>query len=358
MNLEEENNVLAQAKSEHMAFRWFGLGARPEELFETFSRINMLSDWCKEFCKTAQRFEKAADTIKDGLVKASNYLTAATYYHIGELCVFEDNEEKIQAYNSILRVYDKARKHFWRPVERVEYPFAGVTFSAYFRKVPSVEKAPCVLLLRGIDACRELGLHTISDFLLEKGLSTLAIDTSGQGETRLQGLKMTPDVKESVAAALDYLEKRPDVDSSKIGILGQSFGGYIAVRTASQEKRIKACVCLGSFYGLDEFDTLPVAKYNCLLNMKITEAEWPQTRSQYSLKGVIDKMTCHLLVVNGSDDVVCPISQSIKLYESARCPKDLKVYQGAKHLVYYENKDVLSYIANWILAKLHYKGTN
>ena len=37
--------------------RWFGLGARAEELFDTFAKINELSDWCGEFGKLAQRFE-------------------------------------------------------------------------------------------------------------------------------------------------------------------------------------------------------------------------------------------------------------------------------------------------------------
>jgi 2,6-dihydroxypseudooxynicotine hydrolase len=357
MNPKEAKIILAQLKEHGRVRRWFGLGARAEELFETFSRIDELSDWCNEFGKLAQRFEGTADAIEDALVKVSNYLTAASYYHIGLLGTFDDNQERIQAYRSVVRVYDKARRYFRIPTERFEYPFGGITFSAYFRQAPGVTKPPCVVLMRGLDACREVELHTISNFLLEKGLSTIAIDTVGQGEARFHGLKMIPDVSESVGAALDYLEKRPEIDPSKIAILGQSFAGHMAIRAASRQKRIKACVSLGSFYSLEDFEVVHMLKQNCMLNMKVTEAEWPETRKLYSLDGVIDQLTCPLFAVNGSDDVVIPPSQTVKIYDRAPGPKDLKIYEGAPHCVYYDNKSVLFHIGDWLVSKLHGKET-
>jgi len=353
MNPQEAKIILAQLKDHGRVRRWFGLGARAEELFDTFGKINELGDWCGEFDKLARRFEASADAIEDGLVKVANYLSAASYFHIGLLGTFEDNDERKQAYRSVVRVYDKARKHFRIPAERVEYPFGGLTFSAYFRQAPGVTRPPCVILLRGLDAAREVELHTISNFLLEKGLSTLAIDTAGQGEARFQGLKLLPDVTESIGAAMDYLEQRLEIDASRLAIVGQSFAGYIAVRAASRDKRIKACVSLGSFYSLDDFEILHMLKQNCMLNMKVTEAEWPQTRKLFSLDGVIDKMTCPFLAINGSEDVVIPPSQTVKMYDRAPGPKDLKIYDGAPHCVYYDNKSVLFYIADWLSAKLH-----
>jgi 2,6-dihydroxypseudooxynicotine hydrolase len=353
MNSQEAGVILAQLKDHGRVRRWFGLGARAEELFDTFGKINELGDWCSEFGRLAQRFEKSADAIDDGTVKVANYLSAASYFHIGLLGTFEDNDERIQAYRSVVRVYDKARKYFRIPAERVEYPFGGVTFSAYFRQAPGATKPPCVILLRGLDAAREVELHTISNFLLEKGLSTLAIDTAGQGEARFHGLKLLPDVSESIGAALDYLERRPEIDASKLAILGQSFAGYIAVRAASRDKRFKACVSLGSFYSLNDFEILHMLKQNCMLNMKVTEAEWPQTRKLFTLDGVIENMTCPFLAINGSEDVVIPPSQTVKMYEQAPGPKDLKIYDGAPHCVYYDNKSVLFYIGDWLSAKLN-----
>ena len=352
MELAETKAVLGQLKDYGRVRRWFGVGARAEELFDTFANIHELSNWCGEFGKLATKFEDGADAATDKQVKVANYLSAAAYYHIGLLGTFEDNDIRKQAYRSVVRVYDKARKLFRIPAERVEYPFGDLTFSAYFRRAPGVTKPPCVILLRGLDAAREIELHTISNCLLEKGLSTLAIDTAGQGEARFQGLKMLPDVSDSIGAAVDYLEKRPEIDLNKLAILGQSFAGYIAVRAAARDKRFKACVSLGSFYSLEDFEIIHMLKHNCMMNMKVSDAEWPQARKQFSLEGIIENLTCPFFAINGSEDVVIPPSQTVKMYEKAPGPKDLKIYDGAPHCVYYDNKSVLFHIADWLLNKL------
>ncbi len=352
MEPAEAKAVLGQLKDHGRVRRWFGLGARGEELFDTFAKINELSDWCGEFGKVAKKFEDGADAAADRQVKIANYLSAATYYHIGLLGTFEDNDIRKQAYRSVVGAYDKARNHFRIPVERVEYPFGGLTFSAYFRQASGVTKPPCVILLRGLDAAREIELHTISNCLLEKGLSTFAIDTAGQGEARFQGMKMLPDVSESIGAAVDYLETRPEIDANRLAIVGQSFAGYIAVRAAARDKRFKACVSLGSFYSLEDFEIIHMLKHNCMLNMKVSEAEWPQARKRFSLEGVIENLTCPFFAINGSEDIVIPPSQTVKMYEKAPGPKDLKIYDGAPHCVYYDNKSVLFHIGDWLSNKL------
>ena len=44
------------------------------------------------------------------------------------------------------------------------------------------------------------------------------------------------------ASVIDWLEKRDDIDATRIGIWGISLGGYYAPRSAAFEKRIKACI--------------------------------------------------------------------------------------------------------------------
>ncbi|HXV82744.1 MAG TPA: hypothetical protein VEG60_23005 [Candidatus Binatia bacterium] len=83
MDTAEAKAVLGQLKHGRVR-RWFGLGARAEELFDTFAKINELGDWCGEFGRLAQRFEGSADAAADKQVKVATYLSAATYYHIGD----------------------------------------------------------------------------------------------------------------------------------------------------------------------------------------------------------------------------------------------------------------------------------
>ena len=78
MEPAEAKAVLGQLKDHGRVRRWFGLGARAEELLDTFAKINELSDWCSEFGKVAKKFEDGADAAADRQVKVANYLSAAT----------------------------------------------------------------------------------------------------------------------------------------------------------------------------------------------------------------------------------------------------------------------------------------
>ena len=46
-------------------------------------------------------------------------------------------------------------------------------------------------------------------------------------------------------AVIDFVEKRADLDTKRVGMWGVSLGGYYAPRAAAFDKRIKACIALG-----------------------------------------------------------------------------------------------------------------
>lgn len=303
MDEKTQNIILFALKGSQR--RWVALGGKAGEFFEAYEKIKTLSDWPKEFSSLAARFEKVADAIDDKVVKASNYLKAVVYYHAAQLGIHEDTEEKKQIFYSSVRAYNKAAKYVWGPVEQVEYPFRGTKLSAYFRKIPGVERAPCIVMIKGIDSSSESEGQVISDYFLQKGFFTLDIDCPGQYDARFKGLGMTPDFEKPIAAALDYLKTRSDVDLNKIALFGSSFGGFIAPRAASLEPRIKACVSVGGFYSLDEFDFNLHFTLHLINNMKITAEEYPRKRKDYTLEGVINKMACPLLVVNGETTRPC-----------------------------------------------------
>ena len=56
------------------------------------------------------------------------------------------------------------------------------------------------------------------------------------------GLVFRPDYEKPMAAAVDYLHSRDDIDRDKIALIGYSAGDYFAPRDASGEPRIKACI--------------------------------------------------------------------------------------------------------------------
>ncbi len=126
---------------------------------------------------------------------------------------------------------------------------------------------PCVILLHGFtgnkgewwedDSFYAGGL--VSKALLGAGFAVLALDAQYHGERAYVNDYESPNamrdrgwlsrtvemVIETVIEyrrAIDYLETRPDIDSSRIGVHGYSMGGMMAFLLTGTEPRVKAAV--------------------------------------------------------------------------------------------------------------------
>jgi alpha-beta hydrolase superfamily lysophospholipase len=68
---------------------------------------------------------------------------------------------------------------------------------------------------------------------LERGHNCLAFDGPGQGGMlRQREVPFRPDWEAVVTPVLDFALKRTEVDPERIALVGRSFGGYPAPRTA------------------------------------------------------------------------------------------------------------------------------
>lgn len=73
-------------------------------------------------------------------------------------------------------------------------------------------------------------------------MAVLAIDDPDQGEMEFER-SLRHDYEVPIKYATDYLEGRPNVDGSRVGLIGVSFGGQFAVRAAAAfEPRLRATI--------------------------------------------------------------------------------------------------------------------
>lgn len=85
----------------------------------------------------------------------------------------------------------------------------------------------------------------LSDHLTKKGIAVLRFDDRGVAESEGDHTTATSaDFATDVAAAVDYLKTRSDVNTSKIGLIGHSEGGLIAPMLASAREDIAFIVML------------------------------------------------------------------------------------------------------------------
>ena len=79
----------------------------------------------------------------------------------------------------------------------------------------------------------------LADFLTRKGFAVLRYDDRGVGKSKGEFKKATTfDFATDAEAALNFLKTRPEIDSTKIGLIGHSEGGLVAPIVASERKDI------------------------------------------------------------------------------------------------------------------------
>lgn len=103
---------------------------------------------------------------------------------------------------------------------------------------------PAVVLAHGFAATRDAGLDPIARHFAAAGLTALLFDYrhfgASAGKPR-QVLSIRSQL-EDVAAALEFIRSRPEVDPSRVALWGSSFGGGHALATAARDHRLAACV--------------------------------------------------------------------------------------------------------------------
>jgi dienelactone hydrolase len=102
---------------------------------------------------------------------------------------------------------------------------------------------PTILTMTGLDGTAEEVYFGIGAAALQRGYTVLIYDGPGQGgSARQQGTFLRPDWEAVVTPVVEYALRRPEVDASRIALVGRSFGGYLAPRAATAEHRLAALV--------------------------------------------------------------------------------------------------------------------
>jgi uncharacterized protein len=88
-------------------------------------------------------------------------------------------------------------------------------------------------------------LKLIADRLTRDGIAVLRCDTRGVGGSTGSGAKSTTaNFADDVLAAVRFLEARPDIDKTHIGLLGHGEGGLVAPMVAVQSKSVAFIVLM------------------------------------------------------------------------------------------------------------------
>lgn len=123
----------------------------------------------------------------------------------------------------------------------VKFDVDGISLAGTFSlKDGAKGRVPGIVLAHGFAGAR---YPAMAAHIAGLGYGVLEIDFRGYGESGGERGHVIP--REQVAdmrGAVSWLARRPEIDPERIGVVGSSLGGSVAIMAAAEDKRIKVCV--------------------------------------------------------------------------------------------------------------------
>ncbi|MBQ9056465.1 alpha/beta hydrolase [Rhodococcus sp. (in: high G+C Gram-positive bacteria)] len=126
----------------------------------------------------------------------------------------------------------------------ISFDSDGDTCAAWLFLPVGVESAPVVILGHGLGATREMRLDAFAERFAQAGIAALAFTYRHFGDSTGQPRQLLS-IKRQLAdwdAAIAHVKTRTDVDSSRIGVWGSSFGGGHAIIVAARHPELRAAI--------------------------------------------------------------------------------------------------------------------
>jgi dienelactone hydrolase len=323
--------------------------------------------WHREWAWIAGVLEQRAQQGSK-FTAAENYFLSALYHTISEHFIPPADPARMASYREVLRTFDLGREAFAYPVERVAVPFEATTLPAYF--VPSLERSgrsPTAIFICALDTTKELWFLRARLQFAVRGINALFIDTPGIGEAlRVQKLVTRHDYEVPVGAAIDWLVERPEVDASRIGIVGSSLGGYYVARAAAFEPRLKATVAWGAIYDYQRvwvrrmqgngIVAAPRFQLLFITGTDTMEAAIEKVKD-FRVADFASRIRCPFLVMHGAEDQQVVMDDARAMFEAIGSPdKELAVFTGENggpaHTQFDNQLPAMQICADWMARKL------
>jgi 2,6-dihydroxypseudooxynicotine hydrolase len=295
-------------------------------------RVETFDRWLPEWVEWARRWVRLGDEqLAAGrrLTAGEAYVQAGLFYHWATFLSVQDETAWAAALEEQADAWQKAAPLVDPPMEILGIPFEGAELPGYLRRPNGVERPPLVVLVPGADSSKE-ELYDLGEQIVRRGLAIFAFDGPGHGLVSTK-LKLRPDYEVPIAAVLDHLLARRDVDAERVAVAGISYGGIFALRAAAFDTRVKAVVSMSSWYS-------PAGRYATQAEIsKLGLVQYmgdPQAiQDSMTMEGIGGRISVPVLQVYGAKDGASPPSEAERVAAELAGPTDLVVYEEGVHVI-------------------------
>jgi len=347
-----------QSAIDNWAPRFISNGVDANDFQRVTAEVERWDDWCRKWSECgAMHAQMGEEAEAQGhyISAGTHYFHASISYHFGKYLFMRNHQEYLVAHQQTVQLYARSLPYFDFPGERVAIPYeGGLTMYGILRKPWHTPKPPVVILGPGLDSVKE-EMHIYGDDFLRRGMAVLAIDGPGQGELEF-AVPLRHDYEVPIRYVINYLETRPDVDASRVGLMGVSMGGHFAPRAAAFEPRLKATISNCGAYSMGEkFEKRPlISRETMIYKLKAeNEAAAIDALQQFTLQGVLDKIQQPLLIISGLQDRLVPPSAGKRIAAEAGNQAELWAFEDGNHVcnnIPYKHRPQQ---ADWMYHKLN-----
>ena len=243
------------------------------------------------------------------------------------------------------------------------------------------QKHPAIIVVHGFGASKDAGNVTVPASLYAQwGYIALRVDMRGCGESEgTPGHVLCMDQVEDVRNAISYLAQRPEVMTDRIALSGTSFGGAVVLYTAGVDKRVAAVISAGGWGNgerklegqhptpgawdkfkrmlqegreqkaktgttmmVHRFDIVPIPPHlrgglpaTAVMQFPVDTA---QSIFDFRPDDVIGNIAPRpVLFLHAAPDSVTPTSESVAMFQRAKPPAELHLFNGVDHFMLSEN---------------------
>jgi pimeloyl-ACP methyl ester carboxylesterase len=223
----------------------------------------------------------------------------------------------------------------------------------------SEKKVPLLIIVPGFLGFKDWGFYPhLSEKLIENNYSTIlfnhstgGVDESGRPYSDLKNLKRTTigndliDLK-SIYNFIRHNEKlNGRIDFKKIGLIGHSKGGGVAIIHSRSNPNVRAIVTIN---GIERFQRIPKEKVDSIIKQgyheillqgmlqkfRFEKDFWEDietNKSKYDIISTLRKIDARCLFVQGDEDDKVDISEAKAMHSAIPDRSDLMIIESADH---------------------------
>ena len=304
--------------------RWLASGVGEDVVFEFLDSVGTIDNWATTAAPIIERKIAEFNAGRPGMSREETVSALRRLSYLGHMAQWgclPINDQRRELYRLARDYYLEGESlAFGDRFRRLEIEWQGSRL--YGNLHLQDHPAPLVMIVHGIDGCKEE--HLATELALHAaGCATLCCDGPGQGEALLlSNILWKPDFPEFLSKAIDVAGEDVRVDANRCGLLGISIGGMWALKAAAADRRVQAIFDLGGPLHTRRFPSLPflIKTRLCQVTGARSSEQVAAVLDQNNIEAVelLHAITGHVRTLHGGRDRVVATSDKVWLMDRLR----------------------------------------